>query len=365
MGALKLHRFGILVFAIVLALGVANRSNAEDYPHDLAHGNSPPLDLSAPDCCKTIFSQKNQPKWLGRILNKLRSAHPGQILSQHALFNFGGQPKYLAVIWLKRIGWGELFQLYRVRVRSANDVRLSGLIERRDSLLSFNQATGRWRDLDGSPLIVLEHGSGGTSWLGYWMEILTLNGGVHDITPHGLGRPIRIQDWNHDGMWELVTSDDRWANFYFGCGPCGPFVPIVLKRTPTGFRPACREHAAYIRDRAKLYEGWLAKVKEEHSWVYFQYAANEMLSRLQVGDLRAAHRIFRDLTKISRWEKRQTPLTIDDLDATRKFAEMTNQTFGPIVKQVSNLKNANCLVSAIEAEQKHPDLEERINRFRQ
>ena len=246
----------IAVKAIAVATTIAltptamgAQSGDEMRRQDITNGSAKPLDPSAADCCETVDSTANRPNWLPGVLKKLETAQANKFrIHQHALFKVGDSPRFLAIVWLDRQEGSRWFQIFRVEIGPAGKVRMAIQFEDKKELLEIVVLTGTWKDGDGMPSVVLWQGSGGSGYRGYTIRILKLSAGVEDVTPKALGRPIRVEDLDGDSRFELISSDDRWANFYYGCGACGPRVPIVLERVSDGFQPACRSYMSYYID---------------------------------------------------------------------------------------------------------------------
>src|SRR3982751_4878682 len=70
-----------------------------------------------------------------------------------------------------------------------------------------------------------------------------------NVAPPGL-RVTAIEERKEGGA-TVVGQDDRWANFFFGCGSCGPNVLTFVTLNRGKYSGACRDHkdayAASIR----------------------------------------------------------------------------------------------------------------------
>lgn len=134
---------------------------------------------------------------------------------------------------------------------------------------------------DGSAALFVDEGSGGSGYDGYSQHIFRLDQGVEEIS-----LPFRTA-WADmvDGRLVAMSSDDRWAGYFFGCGQCGPHIPVVSVWEKDRFVPACRQYSGFIESRLR---DFLAEVdrrfREKESGDFIADAIlNAALLHLQAG----------------------------------------------------------------------------------
>ena len=208
------------------------------------------------------YSPANEPAWLDRIL-RLLAKRKNLRLEQHMLFRRNGRPTFLALVWTSKTSfgsaYGSVFDLHKVRVVSDNDVRLKFVRTYRDELVSIERLSGHDLAGDGVPFLFINHGSGGSGYFGYGMRVYKLTRNSVDVTPDWAGRTEKVVPLPGDEKVALVVSDDRWANFFSGCGQCGPFFDVVMVWTRKGFAPDCQDHPKHYEETMRRIEEYRAE----------------------------------------------------------------------------------------------------------
>jgi len=217
------------------------------------------------------YSASERPQWLNRILAKLQARRgPGAELAQMVLFRQNGKPTYLVLGWRNDNSSDDpnnVVEIHRVHVVSQRKVLLHKLWQAGEFSVRIVEPTGHDVYGNGLPAVFIEVGSGGSGYSGYELLVLRLGRTLSSLTPTEYRvRPIIAADLLEDGRHALVASDDRWAQYFYGCGQCGPFIPAVFVWRYGRYKPACRDFRRYFQERIALFESAIHTPAEGDTW---------------------------------------------------------------------------------------------------
>lgn len=277
-------RRALCIVVLTLVAALPARARDRDELQYLGQNTGAPVDPALRR--RLAYAQADEPAW---VLKALVGQHPKRRPpAQHLLFHQSERPTYVAAVW--RGGWpaDSKFVLYRVTPGTPPRLKPVGTWE--DERLAIVEPSGQDVHRDGTPVLFLEEGSGGSGYEGYRLHIFRLEDAVRDVTPPL--RTVWAEDIDDDGVVEVASSDDRWANLFHGCGQCGPLVPVISVWRDGAYRPACRDKAAFLRERMARIRQWL---KDDGSLPpEFQMAgwAELTLLHLQLGEADAAQDLY-------------------------------------------------------------------------
>ncbi|MBS4049529.1 MAG: hypothetical protein KG075_24505 [Alphaproteobacteria bacterium] len=233
------------------------------------------------------------------LLSQLLEKQPkGTKVWQHAIFLHNGEPGYLAVVWnmydAETPPYGRQLQIYRL-VRNSDKLEPVLVVEKHEEHVSIVEPSGSDPYGEGAGLLFVDFGSGGTGFQGYSQHIFRLDAVLTEITPREYGRPI-LADELEPGHFTVIASDDRWGNYFAGCGQCGPLIPVVLRRENGRYVEACSAHPGYYDVRIAWRLEKIANREERHSVEEFLSNRTElMLNYIQSGRLVEARRHFDEM----------------------------------------------------------------------
>lgn len=312
------------------ALG-QNAGRSPEQRQHLGETTGTPVDTSIPRAL--AYGADDEPPWVAPVLGKLTTNRPaGYAVVQHLLFRRQGTPTFLAVIWQSDSLFDRKFALYRID--GTTPPRLKIVRELDDAFYEMVEPSGQDIHGDGVAPLFLEQGSGGTSLYGYRLHALKLARSPKNISPSL--RPIMVEDLDGDGTWEIVASDDRWANFFFPCGQCGPLVPVVYVWRDGAYRMACDRYRPLVRDRIALF----AEPPDFDGWPPRDQARLDMeraLLYLQAGDAAAAQGLYRRTVE---------RLRLDESEDAKTLLRQVEAGFGPLMKASTALAVRTCPVQA-------------------
>lgn len=244
-----------------------------------------------------LVPQSHWPDWIAGLTDRLRQAQPeGSRLAQQLLFRAGADyPARLALVWDRRNRKdrmpddGMVFELYDLVVGDDGTVTETKRLGAEDWLVKLVAPSGGDPFGTGKPLLFIEFGSGGTGYTGYELSLLALGAEIDEIDPRDRGRMILAGDLQRDGRFALVSSNDRWGNYFRGCGQCGPLVPVVSVWRDGGFAEACRDFQVYYEARMDFSYRAMRNGRERASLeTFFENRATLVLNLLQAGRLEEA-----------------------------------------------------------------------------
>lgn len=352
-----------LIAAICLA--AVTTTQAEDVPFDyridITYGESGPNELLPPRCCTVAHPESSEPKWVAGLVERLRSSEDADDQqAQHLLFKPALGRQYLAVAWWKTYPWRLDIHEIITGKKSLRTHRVLALDPERPSIAA---PSGVWVDSDGAPMLVVRSGSG-TSYHGHFIQIFRLSKTIQDVTPKNLGRPIRVEDLNGDGKYQVIAAEGRWGNFFFPCGGCGPLVPIVLKYDRGSYTPACREFSAYYQYRIGLWKKYRQEAAERQDAVKeLEWQTDIALEMAQIGDVENGRRVLLDGLKHAAkfLESVVTPEKSDRV--LKKIIPAARELYLPIFDKALPHKDAPCPLLLVEHEDTHPERGDRGTDF--
>ena len=188
-------------------------------------------------------------------------------MREHRLFRRNGNPTFLALIWTAKgnsdLPWSVL-ELYKVRVISERNVRLKFVRGLKKLYVSIKEISGQDIAGDGVPHLILDYSSGGLWYALSGIRIYRLERNSVDVTPDWAGRAEYFLSLGTEKVPALIVSDDRWGGFFHGCSQCGPLFQVVMRWSPKGFAPVCRNHPEYYEKRI---ESWKrSRARWEKDW---------------------------------------------------------------------------------------------------
>lgn len=332
------RRAVLAVLLALLLLPSSGMARAPEQRHFLGETSGTPVDTSA---ARALAYGAEEPAWVASTLDKLTANRPaGYAVVQHLLFRRHGAPTFLAVVWQRNSLFDRRFALYRID--GTAPPRLTMVRSLDGAHLQMVEPTGHDIHADGVATLFLEEGSGGTSLYGYRLHAFKLARNSIDISPPY--RPIMAEDLDGDGSWEIVASDDRWANVFFPCGQCGPLVPVVYAWHDGKYRMACDRHKALVRSRLQLFN----EPEAFASWPLRDQTQLDMeraLLHLQDQDSSAAQRLYdRAMARLRQAGEDERPLR-----------EQAEAGFGALIQAAPALARRTCPVQAGEGGGHHGD----------
>ncbi|MBI2241139.1 MAG: hypothetical protein HYU59_10100 [Magnetospirillum gryphiswaldense] len=244
---------------------------------------------------------------------------------------------------------GQLFILYRL-----SNGRLKPLVTVKDFHVALVEPSGMDVFPDHVPAVFVDVGSGGSGFEGYGQQVFRIEaGGVRDVTP--AWRTVWVD--LVDGRLVAMSSDDRWANFFRGCGQCPPFIPIVQEWRGGAFRMACKRLPALIDERAADYERMAVDEENRVQQLNIVEARlNKTLLLLQAGRGVEGLAEFEAVTALL--QRNIDPQIVDF------WQFLIRSTFTDVVARAALPSAAQCPLSATPAAGYSPGLEARAQRFR-
>lgn len=314
------------------------------------------------------YSVNERPPWLKRVVAKLQARRgPNAELTQLVLFKQHGKPTYLVLGWLN--DKGSIFrtvEIHRIKLIAPQKVILQGIWEAREWLVHIVEPTGHDVYGDGLPTVFIEIGSGGSDYSGYRLLVLRLGRTLRSLEPVGYQlRPIIAADLLGDGRHALVASDDRWAQYFYGCGACGPFVPTVFVWRKGSYRPACKDFRRYFRERIALIKPYMKEPAGEDasytSWKNVEYETDIILSLIQMG--RVDEGIARYHAMIERARSNDAPGHVEPYFDPETVEDVARD-IGPAIEAATLHSTAACPLLETPSEGAHPGWGERVRRIR-
>lgn len=349
---------GLLLWGAGAAAVLAN----ERWEYDLAYGYTGDAPTTSPRCCSTAYPKGEEPVWFPRFLERLRQVKGGgHRVHDRLLFKPVLGRQYLAVAWAT--DWAYRYEIYALR-RVGSGTLAKGIIDVKIPGPQFKAPSGNWADDDGAPMLVVGSGEG-TFYGSYRINVFRLGKTVRDITPEGFGRPILVQVLHGDSGHRIVASDDRWGNFFAGCGGCGPHVPIVLARESGGYRPACREFRAYYDFALQNSKAYLEQKASTLSYLdNLELRTTDALDMAQVGDVQDGRKYFQDALATATKAMEEDEARGMDVTYIKPTILAAQKTFSAVFDAAIGHMDAPCPISAIGRTGDHPGAEARSRHFR-
>lgn len=244
---------------------------------------------------------------------------------------------------------GQLFIMYRL-----SNGRLKPLVTIKDFRVALVEPSGMDVFPDHVPAVFIDVGSGGTGFEGYGQRVFRIEtSGVRDVTPALRTAWVDLVD----GRLIAMSSDDRWANFFRGCGQCPPFVPVVQEWRGGAFRMACKRLPALIDDHMAAYERMAVEAENEDQQLNIVEARlNKTLLLLQAG--RGAEGLAEFEAVTARLQRNVDPQIVDF------WQFLIRSPFTEVVARAALPSAAQCPLSATPAAGFSPGLEARAQRLR-
>lgn len=343
----------LLGTAILLA---APPAHARDLRELLSLGQNTGIRVDAAVPRPGAYSQAEEPPWLMKALTR---QHPKRHApAQRLVFRRAGKPTYAAAVWTGEWPANSKFVLYRIA--AASQPHLQPVLELAEHRLAIVEPSGQDVHGDRTPVLFLEQGSGGSGYEGYRLHIFRLEDEVRDVTPPL--RTVWAEDIDGDGVVEVASSDDRWANFFHGCGQCGPLIPVISMWRDGAYRPACRDKPEFIAESIAILKKWLQEPEQMLLGEFEATAWEEIaLLHLQAGhsaEAKAVHEEFLGLLSRARGEA-QTESRAKTLAIIEARAR---QGISPVIDKGETFATAQCPL--LEAEGGgHHGWHDRLRRF--
>lgn len=291
--------------------------------------------------------------WLSRIIKLIRKRRPPAFaLDQVAVIDGAVGDRYLVFNWNGR----DSIRPSRVEFHHVSSshpgIRLEYLrTVTNGEYLSLVVPSGQ-EIFSGEPPIAVISGGGGSWALNYSIRLIQMKRNTVDITPGWAGRVVDVRDLDGDGVYEVITADDRWSGLFVGCGACGPFTAIVLRRKDGEFQPACREFAShYAADQRHSIE-FIEKQRGKGNFHTLGAAASILMGQIQMGDLSAARNSLKALK------------TIAAREGYAKHVSRAERVFAPLIEKARKFKSSVCVLAATPDTGSHDGAIKRINHFR-
>ncbi|CCG42729.1 exported hypothetical protein [Magnetospirillum molischianum DSM 120] len=299
------------------------------------------------------FADSDAPRWLRSALAKQSLTIQDDPCKRREtlIFQHKREPTFVAATW----SCGSVYDGYLSihRVRGGN--RLELVYSLQGGELTIVEPSGRDVIPDHAALLFVDEASGGSGYEGYRHHILRLAGDVEDITP-----PLRTV-WSElmDDKLVVMSADDRWANFFYGCGQCGPLIPVISVWMNGHFRESCRIHPEIIEARLNNYIRDAAEAEANGAFILdvAELKLNVALLLLQLGrgaDGRAA------FDSLLAWLGQKAAEDGTNADWPKRI----EAALGSTVAEASQPTELQCPLTAARGKGSHPGFEERVNRFR-
>lgn len=277
----------------------------------------------------TLLPQ-DEPAWLNdAIARQPKAKADGPQVSNHILFQSKGSPTWLVLTNspAKGLRTGkaklEIYRVTRQQLIKAFATEGSGDI-------SIFEPSGEAPFGDGRPVLFFVDYDLSSDPSSSHLRLLSLGDKVRDIAPPKVELQ-KLEDLDHDGIPELIATDEVWRTFYFDCGHCGPFVPVVYQWRKGRFRETCRSFPSIYASELDYLITEDVKSPAKTDRQFLDHAIAMVLIKLQSGDKSGAADLYaRSLTKAKTMEVDQRVKSI--LAATQKI-------FGPLIAK-ADLKAA-------------------------
>jgi hypothetical protein len=352
----------VLIITAVLLASLSLSFAAEREPQliEVANVNGDGSILGALHASRPLaYSAKDEPSWLPRVFDRLkrgRSRHAS--LTAHILFRQKGRPTFLAVVWTDTNLRERTFDLHKVDVRSASDVRLRFVRQIEATYVNLLEPSGYDVFGDGIPTVFVSEGSGGSHRAGYRIHVIRLKRSSVDALPPGAGLPEAIYRIAGDAKTHVLSSDDgRWGGFFGTCGACGPYIPRLLRAERGGYVAACRAFPSRYR-----YETSASPDQPERSAAdQLAVEVTAALYLIQGGFLEEGRSKFSAALAGAEKTLANDP-DVEKPDELRALIDITSTEIGRAVVDASD--QAACPLDSVSSGGAHPGFERRLERLR-
>jgi len=348
---------GLLVFAIVAIALPAGAQVKETY-QDLGQvgGNAVDVNVDRP----LAYSRKQEPAWVAAAvkdaLRQIKVTRRGEV--QHMLFKYKGKPGFLAVTWQGGLFEGA-FGLFRVTPGKPKP-KLTILSNLHSGWYSILEPSGMDVYPDHLAPLFVKIAKGGSSWLGYGMMIARLGEHAEDVTPPL--RTVWAGDVEGDGVVQVLSSDDRWGNFFRGCGQCGPLFPVVWLWRGDAYGPACRERPRAIQERLQWYEDNVGTFDPKTELlVIVESRIQAAMLLLQLGEPEQARSRYAQALTLLRTAAGAGGAKAGEW---QEWLASVEESFGPAIEQAAAAKDSPCPLLAVKSRGAHPGAVKRSDSYR-
>lgn len=298
------------------------------------------------------------PQWLRSALAKQSGTLYGAACErrQNLVFQRNEIPAFVATAWSCGDDYRGLLTIHRVLRGNGLRLEVRGeggkftIVEPSGSVVLPNDAIS----------LFVDEASGGSGYEGYQQHIFRLADTVEDITP-----PLRtIWAETIDGTLQVMSSDDRWANFFSGCGQCGPLIPVISAWKDGHFSPACRQHPVVIETRLRNYTQYAAEAEArgEFALKVAEYRLNVALLLLQLGRGAEGRAAYENTLAWLRLKSAERGAEADW--PRRDWPKRIEEALGTTIAEASLLSDEQCPLTAAHGNGGHPGYKERVDRFR-
>lgn len=298
------------------------------------------------------------PQWLKSTLDKQAvTLHETACKRrQNLVFQQNGKPSFVAATW----SCGDDYRGYLTIHRVSGGNRLNLVSSREGGKFTIVEPSGSESLSTDTAMLFVDEASGGSGYEGYQQHIFQLTSTVKEVTP-----PLRtVWAESLEGKLLVMSSDDRWANFFSGCGQCGPLIPVISVWKDEKFGPACRQYPGVIEARLRDYSQYAtdAEAKGAPPLQVAEYKLNVALLLLQLG--RGAEGLAAYESTLA-WLQQKSMETSNAIG--RPLSDWPNRienALGTTIAKASQLTEQQCPLTAAHSNDSHPGYKARVDSFR-
>lgn len=347
-----------LILASLWGAVTATHASARD-PEEFQYlGETSGTAIRTSVATRQTVADESLPPWLKSALaEQIVTLHdtPCQ-RRQNLVFQQSGRPTFVATTW----SCGDVYRGYLTIHRVSDGNRLSLESSRDGGKFTIVEPSGSEVLPNDAAALFVDEASGGSGYEGYRQHIFRLASKVEDVTP-----PLRtVWAENIEGKLLVMSSDDRWANFFSGCGQCGPLIPVISVWKDGHLGPACRQYPSLIEARLRDFSQYAAaaEAKGAPPLQVAEYKLNIALLLLQLGrgaEGRAAY----ESTLV--WLQQKGAETGMEADRSRRdWSKRLEDALGPTIAEASQLTDQQCPLTAAHGSDNHPGYKARVDSFR-
>lgn len=348
----------ILVLASLWGTAIATHASARD-PEELQYlGETSGSAIRALVVKRQGVADEALPQWLKSTLaEQTATLHdtPCQ-RRQNLVFQQSEKMAFVATTWSCGDDYRGYLTIHRISDGSLPTLESS----REGGKFTIVEPSGSDVLHNDAAVLFVDEASGGSGYEGYRQHIFRLAQKVEDVTP-----PLRtVWAESIEGKLLVMSSDDRWANFFSGCGQCGPLIPVISVWKDGRFGPACRQYPALIEARLRDFSQYAgdAVAKGAPPLQVAEYKLNIALLLLQLGrgeEGRAAYE-----STLAWLQQKRERIGMEADRPRRDWSKRLEDVLGPTIAEASQLTDQQCPLTAAHGSDNHPGYKARVDSFR-